>query len=157
MDKMTIYEIDNAILECVDMETGEILDDERLNELNMARDKKIEGVACWIKDIEARQAARKTEISSLTAKNKSDDKLVENLEEWLRMATGEAKFVTPRVTIGWRKSDSVNIVDEAAIPEAYKRRVEEVKIDKMFIKKAIKDGFIVSGAELEEKNNIQIK
>ena len=44
---MTIFEIDEAILECVDLETGEIIDAERLDALQMERDKKIENVALW--------------------------------------------------------------------------------------------------------------
>ena len=35
-----LYEIDNEILECVDEETGEILDEEKLNALEMEREKK---------------------------------------------------------------------------------------------------------------------
>ena len=47
---MKLYEIDNAILECIDMETGEIIDIDKLNELELERESKIEGVAGWIKD-----------------------------------------------------------------------------------------------------------
>ena len=32
---MTIYEIDQAIMECVDLETGEIIDTEQLDKLQM--------------------------------------------------------------------------------------------------------------------------
>jgi hypothetical protein len=35
---MKLYEIDNAIMDCVDMETGEIIDVERLSALQMERD-----------------------------------------------------------------------------------------------------------------------
>ena len=42
---MTIYEIDQAIMECVDFETGEIIDTEQLDELQMERDTKLENVA----------------------------------------------------------------------------------------------------------------
>ena len=50
---MTIYEINNAILNCIDMETGEIIDTEQLDKLQMDRDTKFENVACWIKDLKA--------------------------------------------------------------------------------------------------------
>ena len=56
---MTIYDIDNAILECIDMETGEIIDTDKLNELELERESKIEGVACWIKDLKAEAEALK--------------------------------------------------------------------------------------------------
>ena len=38
---MKLYEIDNAILDCIDLETGEVIDTERLDALNMERSKRI--------------------------------------------------------------------------------------------------------------------
>lgn len=35
---MNLYEIDQEIMNCVDMETGEIIDPARLDELQMDRD-----------------------------------------------------------------------------------------------------------------------
>ena len=42
-----LYDIDAAILDCVDQETGEILDPEKLDALQMEREQKLEGVALW--------------------------------------------------------------------------------------------------------------
>lgn len=42
---MTLYEIDSTIMDCVDEETGEIIDLEKLEALNIERDKKVEGIA----------------------------------------------------------------------------------------------------------------
>ena len=56
---MTIYEIDQAIMECVDIETGEIIDTEQLDKLQMERDTKLENVACWIKELTAEAEAIK--------------------------------------------------------------------------------------------------
>lgn len=50
---MTLYEIDQAILACIDEESGEIIDADALAELSMERDKKVEGVALWIKNLRA--------------------------------------------------------------------------------------------------------
>ena len=44
---MTIYEIDSQILECIDEETGEVLDVERLEKLMQDKENKIEAVALW--------------------------------------------------------------------------------------------------------------
>ncbi len=43
----TLYEIDAAIMDCVDAETGEIIDEEQLTTLLMERSAKLEGVALW--------------------------------------------------------------------------------------------------------------
>lgn len=47
----SLYEINAAILDCVDLETGEIIDIERLQELQMEREQKIENVALWYKNL----------------------------------------------------------------------------------------------------------
>ena len=41
----SLYEIDQEILDCVDAESGEILDVEKLDALQMERERKLEGVA----------------------------------------------------------------------------------------------------------------
>ena len=38
----TLYEIEQAIMDCVDLETGEIIDIEKLDQLQMDREVKIE-------------------------------------------------------------------------------------------------------------------
>ena len=52
-----LYQINEQILGCVDMETGEIVDMDKLQELQLEFDQKVEGIACWIKNLlsEARQ------------------------------------------------------------------------------------------------------
>lgn len=42
---MKLFDIDEAILACVDLETGEIIDPDRLAALEMEREKKIDGIA----------------------------------------------------------------------------------------------------------------
>ena len=41
----TLYEINQGIIDCVDMETGEIIDAEKLAELQINRKDKIENIA----------------------------------------------------------------------------------------------------------------
>ena len=66
-----LYDIDQAILDCVDMETGEILDSDRLTALQMEREAKLEGVALWVKDLKAEADAVKAEADKLTARKKA--------------------------------------------------------------------------------------
>lgn len=66
----TLYEIDEEILNCVDQETGEIIDPEKLAQLQMDFDKKVEGIALWIKNLLSDAEAIKAEkINWLTARN----------------------------------------------------------------------------------------
>ena len=66
-----LYEIDNEILACVDAETGEILDTERLDALQMEREAKLEGVALWEKDLTAEANAVKEEADKLMARKRA--------------------------------------------------------------------------------------
>ena len=54
---MNLYEINSQILDCVDPETGEVMDIDRLEELNMAKAEKVDNIACWVKNLEADVAA----------------------------------------------------------------------------------------------------
>ena len=42
---MTIYDIEAEIMDCIDQETGEVIDIDRLNALEMERDRKISSVS----------------------------------------------------------------------------------------------------------------
>ena len=66
---MNLYEIDTEILGCVDMETGEIIDDGRLDRLQMEKEKKIENIACWYKNLKAEEGAIDSEIKNLNARS----------------------------------------------------------------------------------------
>lgn len=61
----SIYEIDQQIMQCIDFETGEIVDAEKLNALQIEKDKKIEGIACWIKNLNAEAQNIKAEEQAL--------------------------------------------------------------------------------------------
>lgn len=155
---MTLYEIDAQILECIDEDTGEVIDLERLSELNMERDKKISGVACWIKDLKAEAEALKAEKQNLAKRQQVCENKVESLKRWLTVALNGAKFKDSRCSIGYRKSTSVTFgenFDFNALPEDFKKITIEPK--KTEIKNAIKDGLVIDGVTLEENNNIIIQ
>ena len=58
-----LYEINKAILECLDPETGEIIDD-RISELLMEKEQKLENIALWIKNLQADVQMFKSEKES---------------------------------------------------------------------------------------------
>ena len=157
---MTLFEIDKAILEFqfeIDEETGEILNAGALDELQMARNDKIENVGLWIKNLNAEAAAVKAEKDAMADRQKRLEKKAESLKGYLAYALNGQKFSTPRVAMSFRKSESVNITDENAVPEEYLNITIVSKPDKKSIKDALKEGKEISGAELVTKNNIQIK
>ena len=108
---MNLYEIDQKIMNCVDMETGEIIDTARLDELQMDRDTKIENIACWIKNLNADAEAFKTEKQSFADRQKAAENKAESLKKYLAGYLAGQKFSTPRVAISFRKTSSVNILN----------------------------------------------
>lgn len=154
---MTLYEIDEEILNLVDQETGEVVDIERLEQLEMERDRKISNVACWIKDLKAEADAIKVEKNALAKRQTVCENKVEQLKDYLARALNGIKFKDARCSISYRKSESVEIDDSVIdkLPEEY------IKVEKAVrrteLKDAMKLGFEFEGCRLVEKNNIQIR
>lgn len=153
----SIYEINQSILDCIDSETGEIINQEKLEELQLERDNKIESVALWIKDLRLQIAGLKTEEKNLAERRKSKERLADNLENYLAQVLNCHKFETAKCVISWRKSQAVSIIDEGAIPAEYKTIETLSKVDKNAIKNAIKMGELIDGAELIENISMQLK
>jgi len=91
---MKLYEIDEQILECVDQETGEIIDPERLNALEMERDIKIRNVGLWYKDLKAEAKALKEEEDAFKKRRQSAENRVKSIQSWLEFALGGQPFET---------------------------------------------------------------
>ena len=163
---MTLYEIDAAILACVDQETGEIIDPEALTVLQMERERKLEGVALWVKDLRAEAEAIGNEVQALTARKKAAERKAEALKAWLGDALAGEVFKTPKVRVSYTHSTKLNVIDEASVvswiqthftePEEYLRyQLPEIRKDA--VKTAIKDGAEIPGACLEATESVVIK
>lgn len=153
---MNLYEIDQEIMNCVDMETGEIIDPVRLDELQMDRDTKIENIACWIKNLNADAEAFKAEKQSFADRQKTAENKAESLKRYLANYLAGQKFSTPKVAISFRKTSSVNVTDISQLPEEFLKFADPTP-DKTAIKNAIKAGTTVTGAEIVEGQSISIK
>lgn len=162
---MNLYEIDQAILDCIDMETGEVVDVDALEALQMAKDKKVENIALWIKDLKAEAAAIADEVKELQHRKKVAENKAESLKQYLSTAIYGQKWHGARYAISWRKSKSVEISDEAQLVAWAMSvdgndellRFKDPEINKTAVKAAIEEGQEIPYAALVEKNNIQIK
>lgn len=152
-----LYEIEEDLLKCVDLETGEIIDEEKLKALEMERDKKIEGVILWRKDIMAEAEAIGNEIRNLSARKKVLDRQAESLKGFTEYALAGEKFKTARCSVSYRKSASIVFDDINKVPKAYMKELKDEWFSKTLIKEAIERGETVDGSHLEEKMNIQIR
>ncbi len=152
----TLYEIDEAMLQCIDLETGEIVDFEKLNQLQMERDEKIEKVALWYKNLLSDAEAFKVEKNNFADKEKSAKNKAESLKKYLDYALQGEKFKTTRVNVTYRKSQSVECEDINRVPKDY-LRYKDPELDRTAVRQAFKEGTEVPGCSLMEKQNIQIK
>lgn len=151
-----LYEINAEILNCVDIETGEIIDELALEALEMDKAEKIENIALWIKNLKAQAAALKAEKDSFAAREKTANNKIKNLQNYLLGALRGQKFESTKVKIFYGSNDSVEIADGAKIPEEFLKPAEPT-IDKAGLKTAIKAGRVIPGVRVVSKNYIKMK
>lgn len=166
---MKLYEIDeqirqieSALMETVDEDTGEITDGlmanllmDRLTDLDIAREKKIEGICLWRLETLGEAEAIGNEIKRLQKRKKAAENRAESLKQFVTEALNGEKFKTPKVSVSYKKSESVSVPNPAALPDDYVRI--KLEPDKAKIKDAIKKGEEVYGATLETNVSTIIK
>lgn len=161
-----LYEIDQEILKCVDMETGEILDPEKLDALQMERERKLEGVTLWIKDLTAEAEAVKAEADKLSTRKKSLDNKIASLKNWLLYALGGEKLKTPRCNVYQTHNTKLNVIDEQSVVNYIQTHYQEPEqflkfslpeIRKDAVKAELKAGKEIPGAALETTESVVIK
>lgn len=151
---LSLYQIDEAIMNCIN-EDGEVIDLELMNELQMERERKIENVGLWIKNLAAEAEAIRAEEIALGKRRKAAEAKAESLKQYLKNALNGQKFNSPRLSVSYRKSKAVSIIDPEKIPaDFYEAKYE---LSKSAIKKAILEGQTVSGAELVDNVSLMIK
>ena len=153
---MNLFEIDAAILECVDTETGEIFDIDRFEELELTRDAKVENICLWIKNLKAEAEALKVEKENFAQRQKAAENKMESLKKYISAYLDGTSFKSTKVNVSFRKSTTLEISEGAIIPDEY-LRFKEPEVNKAELKKAIESGLSISGVTIMEKQNIQIR
>lgn len=162
---MSLYELSQAMKTVIDggyvfdEETGEVIFDEtNLDQLEMELNDKIEGCGLYIKNLQAESDAIKVEMNNLKERKDRLDKQSERMRNYvLKYMRTLEKLSTPRIAISTRKSSRVEVTDADKLPDDLKSTVTEIKPDKNAIKKRLKNGETVNGAELIESTNLVIK
>jgi len=165
----SLYKIDERISDIIermfdsaDPETGEIDPEivKELGELQEAREKKLDNIGAYMKDLTYEIDAIKAEIKNLQARVKSKEKKYEWFKSYVSsdlLRNDQMKFESARVKFSFIKSTAVSIPDESKVPKKYFIKTITDKIDKEGITKLLKEGQKVRGAELVEKQNLQVK
>lgn len=162
---MKIYEIPGALRELLDRldadpDTGEV-DGEALAayaEYNAAAAEKLEGTACYVRELKAEAGAIKAEEERLAKRRKALENKSERLKNYMMPALeamgGKVKGVMASVRIG--KSQAVTVFDIDALPDAFKHVKTTIDPDKVALKKALKSGEDIPGAALEDRQSVVI-
>ena len=160
---MNLYEIDAAITSLVDPETGEISDFTKLEELSMARDQKLENVACWYKNLMAEAKAIRDEEKVLAERRQSAERKAESLKRYLSDALNGEKFQTPKCAVSFRHTTSVKIenqdkfIEWAKIHEPDYLKYSAPSPDKTAIGQSLKLGVEIPGVELADNLSVGVK
>ena len=164
---MKLYEITELFMRFANMvENGEIEEDaiaDTLESIEGELEEKADNIACLIKSWQAEAEAIKAEEKALAERRKVKENQINNLKGYISstmQTLGKTKIETARNVLSFRKSTALYISNEEWFMEKYPELVktEIVKsIPKKEVTDLLKAGKEFVGAELVEKQNLQIK
>ena len=156
---MTLYEINEKLRDFefeIDEETGEIMNEDELDALEMSRTEKMRNICMLIKNYRAEAAVLKAEADAFTRRYKHAKNEAESLANYLQRELRGESFKCTEAVVSYRKSEAVECDDVSLVPADF-LKYKEPEIDKAGIKAAIKNGVEIRGCRLVERQNIQIK
>lgn len=149
--------------ESIDLATGEILNEDQLNQAQELKDQVIaQGLETLCK-VRVNKMAEidviKAEEKRLAERRKNLEAKLDNFENWIYAIYQQGESPVQKAgifTISTRKSTQV-VVDDDFNNENF-QTIKEVKtVDKMALKEALKNGENIAGAKLVTNYNLQIK
>ena len=157
---MNLYELSIAFQEVQNMELDPEVMKDTLDSIGGTFENKAENMAKLIRNLESDRLAYKEEEDRLKTKRQA----VENKLEWLKTylkdcmkLTGKTKFKSGVFKFSIQKNPvSVNITNKKIIPEDY-LIPQPHKVNNTTLKKALKDGIEVPGAELKQTEGLRIR
>jgi len=153
---MKLYEITSEMRALDELFLIDILE----QELKLQLQTKGAGIIKSFKNSEAMLNGIDEEIKRLQALKKSVSNQINSRKEYIvrnMEMMGITKIETELGNLSLRKSKSVNIYDESLIDKKFIEIETKEKISKTEIKKAIEAGENVQGANIVEKNSLNIK
>lgn len=158
---MKLWEINRDILSCINEETGEILDEEKLHNLQMDKREKLRNIAFVALNAEADVKVLKEQEEKFRNRRKAAEKTIAWCKATLERELAGQSMDEPEFRVSYRKSQRVLINDYDFLPQEFLKPIpdymRESLVNKSLIADAIKSGKSVPGAELETRNNICIR
>ena len=167
MSNLSLYQLSGNYLQALDFLTDPEMDlpieaiNDTLEGLSGELEDKAINVAMFLKNMEATAEAIKNAETEMAKRRKTFENRAQWLKDYLKgnmQAVGITKIECPYFKLAIQSNPpTVNLVDEAAIPEKFKEKVVTWKIDKPAIKNAIQAGEVVPGAILTNGKRLVIR
>lgn len=167
---MKLYEIADIYLNLIEAIENEELPEEAvadtLEAITAELEEKADNIACMMKQLNAEADAIREEEKRLAKRRQTKEKVAERCKQYLSdmlLKVGIDKVETVRNKITFRKSEPLDINDEVFFKWATANgrcdllSYSAPTANKTEIKKAIKSGVKIEGAEIRTVQNIQIK
>ena len=157
---MNLYELSLSFQEVQNMDLDPEVMKDTLDSIGGTFENKAENMAKLIRNLESDRLAYKEEEDRLKTKRQA----VENKLKWLKTylrdcmkLTGKTKFKSGMFNFSIQKNPvSVNITNKKILPEDY-LIPQPPKVNNTTLKKALKDGIEVPGAELKQTEGVRIR
>lgn len=155
--------LDDMMQDEFDFETGELIDNSEAlaslyNDIKLTLEEKLDNTQRYLLTLQSEEDTLATEIKRLSDKKKAISNKQDKLKQLVLSAlhaSGHDKIKTPLYSFFIRKTESVNIINEEAIPRLF--MVVKYSPDKTKIKKFIKDGNSVEGASINENESLGVR
>ena len=153
----SLYDINQEILNFMDRE--EFTEEEYSDFKNLQADKetKLENIHKYILNLESDNVWPESEIERLQKIIKSNNSKVESLKRLVNDTLDGEAWSYDLWWFSYRKSESLDVLNQDSVPEEFKTIETIIKVDKMAIKKAMKEWQEIPGVEIIYKKSLQIK
>lgn len=157
----TLYEMTENAKILYELLQAEEIDEQTIADTleAMGIDEKLESYGKIIRQMQADADMFKAELDRLSVKKKSADNAVERMKKAVKdfmEASGQEKAKAGAFSFYLAATQAVNITDEKRIPADYLIPQPD-KIDRNSIKKALKDGVEIAGAELVTNVGVRMR
>lgn len=161
---LSLYHIDQALEALIEPDTGELLDYDAFEQLQMDRERKIENMVCWSKSLDAESKAIRDEEKELAERRRTLERKRDRLRDYIDRALDGRPFHTAKCSVTYRKSTAVEITDmeqlvQWCLDNGYDGKVTYATptVSKSDIAPLLKSGVHVNGAEIAERMNMGVK
>lgn len=162
---MNLFEIDKQLQSCVklesgnfvDTETGEVINTEAIEQLEMDKETKLRNIGCWILNLDAEVKSLAEQEKRFKERKEAAERKIESLKTYVGAFLDGKAWKCTECEFKFRTSESVQFngkIDE--VPIEY-LRYKEPELDKKRIKTALKNGIEIKGCMLEKKTSVSVK